>query len=150
MQKNKRIKKLAEDLSRSYETTDPFILAKALEIEVRFADLGSLKGFYVIQHRIPYIVINNSLNYDTARIVCAHELGHDRLHKSIAKQQMFNDFELYLVNNKAELEANIFAAHLLIDDSGIELIKKNGYSLDEAAAILYTTPELLEIKLEYN
>ena len=148
MQKNLKIKAIVDSLVNEYETTDPFIIAKALGIEVRFAEIGTLKGFYVVQHRIPYIVINNTLEYDTARIICAHELGHDRLHRKIAKSHMFNDFEMYLVNSKAELEANVFAANLLISDDSVELIRKNGYSINSAAAALYTSPELLKIKLE--
>lgn len=146
MQVSKKIHKLAETLSLTYETSDPFIISKALGIQIKHRPLGSLKGFYTVQHNIPYIVINSELDYSTARIICAHELGHDRLHRKLARSRMLNEFELYIVNTKAELEANTFAAHLLINDDAIQWMQKYNYDLTSAAAIMRTTPELLEIK----
>lgn len=147
MQVSKRIHRLAETLSLTYETSDPFIIAKALGIQIRHRNLGSLKGFYTVQHNIPYIVINSELDYGTARIICAHELGHDRLHRKLARSRMLNEFEMYLVNTKSELEANTFAAHLLITDDADVWMKRYNYDLAGAAAMLRTTPELLKIKL---
>ncbi len=147
MQVSKRIHRLAETLSLTYETSDPFIIAKALGVQIRHRSLGNLKGFYTVQHNIPYIVINSDLDYGTARIICAHELGHDRLYRKLARSRMLNEFEMYLINTKAELEANIFAAHLLINDDAAVWIERYNYDLTSAAAMLRTTPELLQIKL---
>ena len=144
------IKRRAENLREAYGTKNPFIIAEGLGIVVLFRNLGSLKGFYTIEKRIPYIVINSSLDEYTAKVVCAHELGHDRLHKRLARNGMLNEYELYLVNTKTELEANTFAAHLLISDKDLSRARKemNGsLVLGEAAVILGTTPEILEIKL---
>lgn len=147
MQTNRRIHKIAESLTLTYETSDPFIIAKALGIQIKHKALGNLKGFYTVQHNIPYIVINSNLDYNTARIICAHELGHDRLHRKLARSHILNEFEMYLVNTKSELEANTFAAHLLISDGAAAWMKKYNYDLASAAAILCTPPELLKIKL---
>ena len=100
------IKRRAEKLREAYGTENPFIIAEGLGIVVLFRNIGSLKGFYTIEKRIPYIVINSSLDEYTAKVVCAHELGHDRLHKRLARNGMLNEYELYLVNTKTELEAN--------------------------------------------
>lgn len=147
MQVSKKIHRLAEVLSLTYETSDPFIISKALGIEIKHLSLGNLKGFYTVQHNIPYIIINKDLDYGTARIICAHELGHDRLHRKLARSRILNEFEMYLVNTKTELEANTFAAHLLINDDAILWVRKYGYDLPSAASLLNTTPELMEIKL---
>ncbi len=147
MQVSKRIHHIAETLSLTYETSDPFIIAKALGIQVKHRALGNLKGFYTVQHNIPYIVINSNLDYGTARIICAHELGHDRLHRKLARSHMLNEFEMYIINIKAELEANTFAAHLLINDDALVWIQTYGYDIISAASILQTTPELLKIKI---
>lgn len=144
------IKRRAEKIREAYGTENPFIIAEGLGIVVLFRNLGSLKGFYTIEKRIPYIVINSSLDEYTAKVVCAHELGHDRLHKRLARNGMLNEYELYLVNTKTELEANTFAAHLLISDKDLSRARKemNGsLVIGEAAVILGTTPEILEIKL---
>ncbi len=147
MQTDKRIHKIVKSLSLTYETSDPFIIAKALGIQIRHKALGNLKGFYTVQHNIPYIVINRDLDYATARIICAHELGHDRLHRKLARSHILNEFEMYLVNTKSELEANTFAAHLLITDGAGAWMRKYNYDLLTAASILCTTPELLRIKV---
>lgn len=147
MQENKKIYKLAKELSKKYETSDPFVIAKSLDIQIKHMALGTLKGFYIVQHNIPYIVINSDLDYITSHIICAHELGHDRLHRKLAKGHMLNEFEMYLINTKSELEANTFAAHLLINDDDALQIQKYNYDLTSAAAMLKTTPELLQIKL---
>lgn len=141
------IKRMAESLSSKNQTTDPFAIAEDLGIELRYAELGDLNGFYTILHRIPYIVINGDLDRTTATIVCAHELGHDRLHKRYAYSHILNEYEMYRINTKTELEANTFAAHLLISDECIPVLESYNYDMKKTAAMLRTTPELLEIKI---
>lgn len=146
----KYIKKTVEQLISAYKTSNPFRLAEALGIEIKFCKLGSLKGLYTVQHNIPYIVINIDLDSTTANIICAHELGHDRLHKRLAHSRILNEYEMYLINTKSELEANTFAAHLLISDEALDVLKDYNYNIYETAAILGTTPELLEIKINHT
>ena len=146
----KYIKTTAEKLISAYDTNNPFRLAEALGIQVKFCKLGSLKGLYTVQHRIPYIVINTDLDRTTSNIICAHELGHDRLHKRFAYSHVYNEYEMYLISTKSELEANTFAAHLLISDDALELLKYYEYNIYQTAAILGTTPELLEIKINHT
>lgn len=54
------------------------------------------------------------------KVVLAHELGHAILHNS-KEVQALKDYDLFpRLNNKIELEANTFAAELLIDDNYID------------------------------
>ena len=53
------------------------------------------------------------------RILVAHELGHDRLHKKMAMLKGFQEVELFDKTIPAEYEANIFAAELMIADNEV-------------------------------
>ncbi len=55
---------------------------------------------------------NNSLDENMLRIVCAHELGHDQLHRNMAKTTPIHEFMLYDMKSKPEYEANIVAAEI--------------------------------------
>ena len=48
------------------------------------------------------------------RIVCAHEIGHDRLHRALAKKHGLQEFVLYDMATKPEYEANIVATEILL------------------------------------
>lgn len=79
-------------LVRRCGTRDPFGIAKHLGIEVIFCDnLGSLKGMYRVIKRNRFIFINSSLSDKMQRIVCAHELGHDQLHRQLACSNGLHD-----------------------------------------------------------
>ena len=90
-------------LKSKYKTSDPFSICRELGIDVRErADFKTLKGFYCVMNRGRFIVINENLNEHDKRIVCAHELGHDRLHRDIAAASVLRDFSLYEMTSKPE------------------------------------------------
>ena len=62
---------------------------------------------------------NESLNENMLRIVCAHELGHDQLHRNMAKTTPIHEFMLYDMKSKPEYEANIVAAEILMDSDEV-------------------------------
>lgn len=76
------LSKVGSDLVKRCGTRDPFRIAHELGIEVLFCDdFGPLKGMYrVIKHN-RFIFINKDLSERMQRIVCAHEPGHDQLHR---------------------------------------------------------------------
>ncbi|MDO7907171.1 ImmA/IrrE family metallo-endopeptidase [Paenibacillus sp. JX-17] len=103
---------LIHRLVRKYRTNCPFELADALGIHIRYADLGSAtKGLYFRKLRRRFIVIHNGLIPEWQRFVCAHELGHDRLHKGISR--FFMEEHSYFRPGKLERQANRFAVALL-------------------------------------
>lgn len=73
------------EITKKYKTCDPFSLAEAMEIDVDFADLGSLKGFYIVYKRGRFIVLNKMLTETLSGVILAHELGHDLLHRYLAE-----------------------------------------------------------------
>ena len=143
---SRHIYDLAESLKLKYKTEDPFDLAEALGIFVSFKPLGHLKGFYCLMNRERHIVINEALGREERRVVCAHELGHDRLHQNFARFVVLRDLMLYDMSSKPEYEANVFAANLLICDSDITALEQD-YDFREMGSILRIDPNLVTFKL---
>ncbi|WP_028530522.1 ImmA/IrrE family metallo-endopeptidase [Paenibacillus sp. HW567] len=103
-------------LIKKYKTNNPFELCEALGIHIRFVNLGeSTKGLYYRKLRRRFIVIHNELPIEWQRFVCAHELGHDRLHKGI--NRFFLEENSYFSPGKLERQANLFAIKLLSSGS---------------------------------
>jgi len=144
------IHKTVRDLIKKYKTSDPFELADAIGVKVRFKDLGNSKGFYRYEELNRYIVINVHLPQKMQKLVCAHELGHDRLHINLAKAvAYFHDNSLIdNLGSKPEYEANLFASELLLNDSDIEDCLEFDYSFDCIASALCTSQYLLAFKLQ--
>ncbi|MEK4210256.1 MULTISPECIES: ImmA/IrrE family metallo-endopeptidase [Paenibacillus] len=103
---------LINSLIKKYKTNCPFELAAALGIQIHFMNLGTgTKGLYYRKLRRRFIVIHNELPVEWQRFVCAHELGHDRLHKGI--NRFFLEESSYFSPGKLERQANVFAVKLL-------------------------------------
>lgn len=77
-------------------TRDPFEIAKSIGVEVMYCDdFGPLKGMYRVIKRNRFVFINRDLPEQMQRIVCAHELGHDQLHRNLAKDTPLREFITY-------------------------------------------------------
>jgi Zn-dependent peptidase ImmA (M78 family) len=139
---------LVDSLVCRYKTRDPYALCDALGVRIRLKDLGTdIKAYYVCMCRIRNIVINSRVSETVRRILVAHELGHDRLHKEIAMLKGFQEFELFETALSVEYEANIFAAELLIDDDELlELLNDDDKSFFGVASELYVPAALLDFK----
>jgi Zn-dependent peptidase ImmA (M78 family) len=111
--------KLIHRLVRRYKTNCPFTIAKYLNIDIKYADLGKVtRGLYYKKLRQRYIVLHENLSKEWARFVCAHELGHDRLHKGIV---LFSFEHSTLFNpGRFERQANRFAVLLLTHGDDIQ------------------------------
>lgn len=137
---------IVNKLCAKYRTVNPFEIAEILGIHVWYPNLKELKGFYNIQMKERYIAINDNLCDEEKKIVCAHELGHDRLHQCFAKYTPFHDTMLYDVRLKPEREANIFAAELLISDDDISNCE--AYTISEIAQILGVNEIYVKLKVD--
>lgn len=109
-----RTKKLADKLARRYGTRDPFRIAEALGYIIIDTPLKGIRGYYQYLHRCNIIYLDNGLNENARRWVCAHELGHSFMHKGL--NRIFLDTKTYAVTSKFETEANHFAVNLLYSD----------------------------------
>ena len=147
----KHLSKVGSDLVRRCGTRDPFRIARELGIEVLFCpDFGPLKGMYRVIKRNRFIFINEDLSPRMQRIVCAHELGHDQLHRNLAKGNALQEFMLYDMATKPEYEANIVAAEILLDtDEVLEYIYQYGYTSEQIARAMHTDINLVALKIAH-
>jgi Zn-dependent peptidase ImmA (M78 family) len=138
-------------LVRKYDTRNPFLIAKELGIEVIFCDdLGPLKGMYKVIKRNRFIFINNSLSKRMQLIVCAHELGHDQLHRQLATGSALKEFMLYDMTTKPEYEANIVASEILLDtEEMLEYIYNYNYTSEQIARAMGTDINLVALKIAH-
>lgn len=139
------------ELVSKYGTRDPFEIAKELGINVLLCeDFGPLKGMYTVIKRNRFIFINQDLDDQMQRIVCAHEIGHDQLHREVVKNNVVKEFMLYNMNTRAEYEANIVAAEILIDtDELLRYIYDYNYSAEQIARAMNTDINLVALKIAH-
>ena len=143
------IGKEAGRLVSRYGTRNPFQIAKELGIHVLFEyDFKSLKGMYKVIQRSRFIFINGNISERDQRTICAHELGHDRLHRQFAKDKAFHEFMLYDMRTRPEYEANIFACELLISNIDILPLIDSGYDIYQIAGELGEEMNLVLIKID--
>ena len=84
------------------------------------------------------------------RIVCAHELGHDQLHRNLAKDGALREFMLYDMSTRPEYEANIVAAEILLDtDAVLDYVYNLGYTSEQIAKAMSTDINLVALKVAH-
>jgi len=129
-------------------TRNPFTIAEDNGIMLIFdSNLNKMKGMYTIIKRNRIIIINDNMPERMQQIVCAHELGHDALHRQFAKDGGLREFMLYDMKNRPEYEANMYAADLLLDDEEVMELAKDGYDMQQVAGILNTDINLIGLKM---
>ncbi len=145
------LSKVGSDLVHRYGTRDPFAIARALGIMVLFCEnLGALKGMYRVIKRNRFIFINQDLDPRMQAIACAHEIGHDQLHRSMAKNDAIQEFVLYDMATKPEYEANIVAAEILLDtDTVLEYLYAYRYTSQQIAQAMHTDINLVALKVAH-
>ena len=130
-------------------TRDPYRIAKLLGIYVLYPEgLLHLKGFYRVIEGKRFIFLNSAVSEQEKRIVCAHELGHDALHREYAEKRAFQELELFGHASRHEYEANLFLAELLIEDEEMLTYVKEGKTSEEIATLTETAPTVAALKCE--
>lgn len=139
----------ATDIVKQTDTRDPIKIAPEIGVTLRFTeDLDKLLGLYTYRWKHRIILLNDKMEEIMSRMVCAHELGHDALHRDLAKDDGLKEFVLFNMKDTTEYEANAFAAHLLIDDDVIWSLSKEKYDVVQMAKILNVNINLVLIKLQ--
>lgn len=137
------IRSLVHKYVLRFDTRDPFKLAKFLNIEVQLGTPGC-SGCYMFLKNHRYIFLDQNLEEREIMQVMAHELGHAILHKK--QNCYFIRNKTLFLNSKTELEANLFAAELLIDEDII--IENSGCTTSQLSRLLGYEERLIELRIQ--
>lgn len=138
------IRKLVNSIVKKYYSRNPFEIARSRNVIIVYAPLVDVRGFYQYFQRNHIIYIDENLSEQEKRFVCAHELGHMFLHKDT--NAVFMDTRTGFNTNRYEIEANTFAACLLIPD---EVILENyHYTTEQLSRLLSYAKPLIELRMK--
>ena len=139
----------ATEMVKQTGTRNPMKIASEIGVMLRYSEeLDKLLGLYTYRWKHRIILLNDKMEEIMARMVCAHELGHDALHRDLAKGDGLKEFVLFNMKDTTEYEANAFAAHTLIDDDTIYNMSKERYDVVQMAKMLNVNINLVIIKLQ--
>ena len=145
---DERILQIPEKLIKRFGTRDPFEIAHMLGYSVKFINTKKKKGFCKILLNNFFIFINENMSPQMQRMTCAHELGHLLLHRDVLKRELFlAEMEIFDITDQKELEANEFAASLLINDEELLQLLREEYDVVAAASMLDVNVNMLMVKL---
>ncbi len=146
---NKKIPKLVAYLMRKYGTNDPMVLADYLNVTIIRMPLEDMvAGFYKMIKRRKYIFLNTDIDDESfMRVVLAHELGHAIMHPK--ENCAFLKNHTLFLTSRLEIEANTFAAYLLISHQAIEeYMVERQYTTDMMTRLLGYQKELVELRFK--
>jgi Zn-dependent peptidase ImmA (M78 family) len=160
----KEAKKEAERLFKKTNQQLPVDLEKIIEdlgVQLEYKPLeDSVSGFCVKKNNEYVICVNENHSPNRQRFTIAHELGHFTLHRE--KQDYFLDESIVLFRDETtslgidsmEIEANAFAAELLMPEAKVRerICNKpvDGFddvALKRMAEIFEVSPQALTIRL---
>lgn len=143
------IEERVTQLKNEYHTHDPEEIIRAMGIRLyERSDFHQLSGMAARVAGKPCIFINASLEEPRRRMILAHELGHTLLHEG--EEDGLRDiapFTLLNMTEREEYEANVFAAHLLLEEEEVRTLSNEGYDIVTMAKMLSTDINLLLVKL---
>ena len=145
---NEEVLRRARAARRRYGTRDPFALAAAAGVRIRYCDFTSLRGLYENILGNAFIALQADRPDPLARTVLMHELGHHVLHRELAASRSFRVLADMPMTDRPEEEANLFAADMLVSDHALAPLLAAHMTEDAAAAELAVCPELVSLKLE--
>jgi len=139
------IKDIVLGIFETYRTLDPFEICGYLVIKIIRSNFGNeIKGFFQrTLEGYEIIHINSELNEHEEKYICAHELGHAILHTNMSLGFFIEN--TMQVKNKYEIQADKFAAELLIRDTINEQIYSE-LNIEQLSAVLCVPEKLLKYK----
>lgn len=136
------VKHLVAYYVKKYDTRNPFRLAEYLNVEVQTGPLGSRAGCYMFLKNHKCIFLNEDLEEHERTLVMAHELAHSIMHRK--ENCYFIRNRTLMLTSRIEIEANTFAAELLIPD---EIIMENpGLTKAQIACLAGYDERIMEFK----
>lgn len=140
--KTRDVKRLVAYYVRKFDTRNPFELADHLNVEVQTGPLGSRAGCYMFLKNHKCIFLNENLEEHERTLVMAHELAHSIMHRK--ENCYFIRNKTLMLTSKIEIEANKFAAELLIPDN--LMIENPGMNKSQIARLAGYDEKIMEFK----
>ena len=149
-QRKRAIANRAQTLLQDSRITAPSVpverIAKALGAQLRFSPLDDeLSGMIYVKDGTPIIGVNALHHPNRQRFTIAHECGHLLLHKAQITKEVHVDkaFPMLMRDsvsaagvNEMEIEANHFAAELLMPESLLaEALADEPFDIDDDGAV---------------
>ena len=138
----KDIRNLVNFYVKKFDTRNPYELAKCLNVEVQVGQLGSRAGCYMFLKNHKCIFLNEDLEEKEMLLVMAHELGHAIMHRK--ENCYFIRNKTLLLTSWIEIEANTFAAELLIPDDII--FEHPGMPAEQIARLAGYNEKIMDFK----
>lgn len=136
-----------KNLIKKHKSRDPKeILENRGVFLLPFSTRTKLLGMYKIIKRNRFVFYNPYVGDPILNMVLAHELGHDFYHRDEVKDGLA-EYQLFDIKTDMEIEANIFAAHLLINEDSLIDDIKQGYTYNELASLYDVNVNLMIFKL---
>lgn len=129
---------------QKYGTRNPEKLSKEMGITIIRKPFKNTMGFFKKALGKKFIVVNSNLSEDLQSIVIAHELGHAILHSNNTIVYI-HEYTLF-PRGKIEIEANEFAAELLIDERDMDKLYIKDMSVNQLACYFGVPKQLIEYK----
>lgn len=141
------IKEIVEGLIEVYGTRDIYKLLELLDVSlVRKEFKTKIKGRFLRNvFDDEFIFVSNKLSEIEEKIVIAHELGHLILHTDLSTSYYTENH--LLIKNKYEIEANKFAAELLIPDD-LDFSIYDSITMTQMGCLLEVPEKLIELKFK--
>lgn len=147
-QKQNLIYNDVQKLIAHHGTRDPRTILQERNVTlIPFKEKTKLLGMYKVILRNKFVFFNPFIDERILNMVFAHELGHDIYHYDLAKNEEMIEYELFNITSSTELEANLFASHLLIDDNELIEYIQEGKCYEELASIFNVNINLMFFKL---
>ncbi len=141
----------ANTLVQDCGTRDAQRIARELGIWIYdVPEFQKLLGMYTCRWNHRLIFLNAHMEHHLRQMVLAHELGHDALHRSLARtsQAGLQEFTLFQMKDTTEYEANAFASHILLDNEEVYRLAMTGCDVIELSRRLGSDINLMLIKLQ--
>lgn len=141
---------LAQKFSNKYDfnfmnNIDSFI--HKIGGQINYYQASSNDRYFTIIHAKNDFVIRipKFLGLERTRFVLAHELGHYVLHSNFGKKQILS---MFFDRNEADIEANWFAAGLLMPEKDfVETCKKYNNDHNQIAARYLVSPQAVKMRV---
>lgn len=120
-------------------------IAKAMGVQLKFSPLDDeLSGMIFIKNGTPIIGVNSLHHPNRQRFTIAHELGHLVMHRNILEKEVHVDKQFRILmrdgvaatgTDTIEIEANRFAAELLLPSFLLDELLSKEFDIDDEAPL---------------